>query len=87
MKNSTEQLLTLMGAIAEMSTDNELKNSTKQFLTFLGEIAAMSTDNGYLTKRCRDCYYYSDVTVKTCELEHESANPDLIACHMFEPRE
>lgn len=64
-----------------------MKNSTKQLLAFMGVVAAMSPDNGYLTKRCRDCYYYSDTTVKTCELEHEPANPDMIACEMFEPKE
>lgn len=64
--------------------------SMQSLLAFMGVIAGLSPDNGYLnynSKRCRDCYYYSDVTVKTCELEHEPADPDLIACHRFEPKE
>jgi hypothetical protein len=65
-----------------------MSNKAKQSMSFMCAVAAISPDNGYLnTKRCRDCYYYSDVTVKMCELEHEPADPDLIACHMFEPKE
>lgn len=65
-----------------------MKNITKQLLTFMGAMAAMSPDDGYMNaKRCGDCYYYSDVTVKCCELEHEPADPDLIACAMFEAKE
>lgn len=65
-----------------------MKDITKQLLSFMYAVSAMSPDNGYMnSNRCRDCYYYSDVTVKMCELEHEPANPDLIACHMFEPKE
>jgi len=33
---------------------------------------------------CKDCYWYSDVTVKCCELCHEPANPDDDACDSFE---
>ena len=65
-----------------------MKNITKQLLSVMCAVAAISPDNGYMnSQRCRDCYYYSDETVKTCELEHEPADPDLIACHRFEPKE
>lgn len=33
---------------------------------------------------CKDCYWYSDVTVKCCELVSEPANPDDDACNAFE---
>ena len=64
-----------------------MKELTKQLLMVMGVVGVMSPDNGYLSKRCRDCYYYSDTTVKMCDLEHEPTNPDIVACHMFEPKE
>jgi hypothetical protein len=63
-------------------------NSANKLLSLMAVVAAISPDNGYLnSRRCRDCYYYSDVTVKMCEMEHEPADPEMIACHMFEPKE
>ena len=63
-------------------------NSANKLLSLMAAVAAISPDNGYLnSRRCRDCYYYSDVTVKMCEMEHEPADPEMIACHMFEPKE
>ncbi len=32
---------------------------------------------------CKDCYYYSDATVKCCELISEPVNPDDDACNAF----
>ncbi len=37
-----------------------------------------------MSETCKDCYWYSDVTVRTCEHEHEPANPDNEACEFFE---
>ena len=63
-------------------------NGVNKLLSFMAAVAAISPDNGYLnSRRCRDCYYYSDVTVKMCEMEHEPADPEMIACYMFEPKE
>ena len=63
-------------------------NSANKLLSLMAAIAAIAPDNGYLnSRRCRDCYYYSDVTVKMCEMEHEPADPEMIACRMFEPKE
>ena len=38
-------------------------------------------------KQCRDCYWYSDITVKCCELDHEPVDPSDSACPFFEAEE
>lgn len=34
--------------------------------------------------KCKECYWYSDSPVKTCEHEHEPANPNDEACMYFD---
>lgn len=39
-------------------------------------------------KYCKDCYWYSDVTVKRCERDSfDPCNPEHFACSLFEPKE
>ena len=65
-----------------------VKKSTQSLLAFMGVVAALSPDNGYMNcNRCRDCCYYSEVPANTCELEHGPADPNLIACASFKPKE
>lgn len=33
---------------------------------------------------CGDCYYYSDITVKMCDYEHEPVTAEEPACEMFD---
>ena len=39
--------------------------------------------------KCKDCYWYSDVTVKCCERGSgfEPCDPEGLACSLFEPKE
>lgn len=34
--------------------------------------------------QCKECYWFSDITVKCCELEHEPAELYDDACPFFE---
>lgn len=34
---------------------------------------------------CRDCYWYSDITVHICESEKEPVSENQEACPSFEP--
>lgn len=36
-------------------------------------------------KTCKDCYWYSDVTVECCELDHEPTKAENKACAEFDP--
>jgi len=36
---------------------------------------------------CGNCYYYSDVGVKCCDLEHDPTTPTTEACEMYEPKD
>ena len=38
-------------------------------------------------KKCSDCYWFSDVTVQTCEKEHEPTKPCNSACDYFEQKD
>ena len=64
-----------------------MKRSTQQLLAFIATVTALSPDNGYLRENCGGCYYYSDITCKTCDHEHEPTTPETPACVFFEPRE
>lgn len=37
--------------------------------------------------QCRECYWFSDITVKCCELDHEPVEPYDDACPFFEKEE
>jgi len=38
--------------------------------------------------KCKDCYWFSDVTVKCCERDgSEPCDPEGLACSLFEPKE
>lgn len=69
----------------------------KRLLAFIAAVGAMNPDDSYmamaddgcesLMAHCKNCYYYSDVTVETCELEHEPTRYYKLACKRFEPKE
>ena len=38
--------------------------------------------------KCKDCYWYSDTTVKCCERDgSDPCNPETEACDAFEPKD
>ena len=37
--------------------------------------------------KCKDCYWFSSVTVQMCEREHEPTTADEEACSLFEEAE
>lgn len=71
----------------------------KQLLLFMVAVGAMSpeNENSYMSMayddceslmaHCKDCYYYSDMTVECCDLEHEPTYSYKLACDRFEPKE
>lgn len=38
-------------------------------------------------KKCKDCYWYSNITVDCCDREHEPAKAEDEACSLFEENE
>ena len=36
---------------------------------------------------CKDCYWYSDVTVKCCERDGEPCDPHHPVCSEYEPKD
>lgn len=38
--------------------------------------------------KCKDCYWYSDVGVKWCELDgHDPCDPESDGCSAYEPKD
>ena len=37
--------------------------------------------------KCKDCYWYSDASTRSCDHEYEPANPEDEACEFFEEKE
>lgn len=38
--------------------------------------------------KCKDCYWYSDVTCPTCErIENDPCDPEAEACDLYESKE
>lgn len=37
--------------------------------------------------KCKDCYWYSDVTCHTCDHEHDPCDPESKVCEFYEPKE
>jgi len=35
---------------------------------------------------CQECFWFSDITVQTCEHEHDPTTPDSTACDFFDPK-
>ena len=38
-------------------------------------------------KKCKDCYWYSNITVECCDREDEPAKAENEACSLFEEKQ
>lgn len=82
-------------------TDEEKEKLTKEGYMFMSwgkmkcepyeyfEIWLKKIERKKDIKYCKDCYWYSDVTVKCCERDgfSEPCDPEGLACSLFEPKE
>lgn len=44
-------------------------------------------EGGMNMNTCGECYWYSDITVRTCDREKEPTSEEQEACPLFEPKE